>query len=210
MSDDTFDPSEVIKTLKSEDTDSDTKTSLPVIEDVEPRKDLFSKVISSTTVPPVTSKPKKVMSTKTTQPVQTIKPTLRPRLSTTSSERAYDIIVNQLERYRLAKYGSSDKVQALEKIIDTIMKYPKKIILDTILEFFVEHKDEEFLDEYHALQGIVACEPAVSMKIGIFYSVMMGLAKGTASKKTISMEMIKNVFQKEDFNVWLTMQLRNR
>ena len=189
MDNNTFNPAEVLGNLKSE-----TKE--------EPASTQPTKTESTSAKPKENKSDVKLVGAAPT--------TKLPKRKTTSSERAYDTLIANLEKFRTAKYASPAKIQALESIMNLVLKYPKKIILDTILEFFVEHRKEEFLDEYHALQGIVACEQAMSLKIRLFYSIMYSLANRTATKKTISIEMVKNVFQKEDFSVWLTMQLRGR
>lgn len=187
MDNNTFNPAEVLGNLKSETKEESTPTT---------------STKSATTKSQENKSEVKLVGAAST--------TKLPKRKTTSSERAYDTLIANLEKFRTAKYASPAKIQALESIMNLVLKYPKKIILDTILEFFIEHRKEEFLDEYHALQGIVACEQTMSLKIRLFYSIMYSLANRTASKKTISIEMVKNVFQKEDFNVWLTMQLRGR
>ena len=194
MDNNTFNPAEVLGNLKSDTKETPTETKS---EKVEPKEAPKAKIIK----PAPASEVKLVGTAPTTK---------TPKRKTTSSERAYDTLISYLDKFKNSRYGSVEKVQSLEKIMGLVLKYPKKIILDTILEFFVENKNAEFLDEYHALQGTITCDQAMSIKLRLFYSIMYSLAHRTASKKTISIDMVKNVFQKEDLNVWLTMQLRGR
>lgn len=197
MDNNTFNPAEVLGNLKSDTKETSAETKP---EKVEPKEAPKAKIIKSPT-----SEVKNEVKLVGTAPT-----TKTPKRKTTSSERAYDTLISYLDKFKNSRYGSPEKVQSLEKIMGLVLKYPKKIILDTILEFFVENKNAEFLDEYHALQGTITCDQAMSIKLRLFYSIMYSLAHRTATKKTISIDMVKNVFQKEDLNVWLTMQLRGR
>ena len=94
-----------------------------------------------------------------------------------------DTILTNLDKYINPKAGSSDRIQALAKIVDGITKQPTKEVLDTVLAFFTTNRDNDLLQENNALKNITELDITVHHKVRIFYVVMMQLARGTATKK---------------------------
>jgi hypothetical protein len=127
------------------------------------------------------------------------------------SERIVDTVERNLEVYRTATNGSSTKIEALVKVLDAAETQPKKNLLDTILKFFIANKDESFLDPLNALQGITLLNKSTSMKLRLFYEVMRSLSLGTATRNTISLEVIRSVFAKkasDDFTNWVSQRIK--
>ena len=83
-------------------------------------------------------------------------------------------------------------------------------MLDAVLTFFVNHRDDELLQENNALKNITELDITVHHKVRIFYAVMMELARGTATKKTISIEIIRNIFKTDDFPNWVAVKIAKR
>ena len=121
-----------------------------------------------------------------------------------------DTILTNLDKYINPKTGSSDRIQALAKIVDGITKQPTKEILDTVLAFFTTNRDNDLLQENNALKNITELDITVHHKVRIFYVVMMQLARGTATKKTISIEIIRNIFKTDDFPNWVAVKIAKR
>lgn len=121
-----------------------------------------------------------------------------------------DTILTNLDKYINPKTGSSDRIQALAKIVDGITKQPTKEVLDTVLAFFTTNRDNDLLQENNALKNITELDITVHHKVRIFYAVMMELARGTATKKTISIEIIRNIFKTDDFPNWVAVKIAKR
>ena len=121
-----------------------------------------------------------------------------------------DTILTNLDKYINPKAGSSDRIQALAKIVDGITKQPTKEVLDTVLAFFTTNRDNDLLQENNALKNITELDITVHHKVRIFYVVMMQLARGTATKKNISIEIIRNIFKTDDFPNWVAVKIAKR
>lgn len=123
------------------------------------------------------------------------------------SERALDTVNQYLATYKQAPIGDPVKVVALEKIVGIVSKHPKKSILDTILAFFVENKNEEFLNERNALQGIGTTTQDVNIRIRVLYKIMIDLAFNRATRKTLALTMVRNIFGSDDLINWIAVKL---
>lgn len=121
-----------------------------------------------------------------------------------------DVVNTNLSKYINPKAGSSERIQALAKVVDSISKQPTKDVLDTVLAFFISHRDDELLKENNALKNITELDITVHHKVRIFYAVMMELARGTATKQTISIEIIRNIFKSDDFPNWVAVTIAKR
>ena len=121
-----------------------------------------------------------------------------------------DTINTSLIKYINPKSGNSERIQALAKIVDGVIKQPTKDVLDTILAFFIEHRDNDLLQENNALKNITELDVTIHHKVRIFYTVMMGLARGTATKKNTSIEIIRNIFKSDDFPNWVAIKIAKR
>jgi hypothetical protein len=121
-----------------------------------------------------------------------------------------DAIIVNLDKYINPRTGSSERIQALAKIVDGIIKQPTKEVLDNVLAFFVSHRDDEQLQENNALKNITELDITVHHKVRLFYAVMMELARGTATKKTISIEIIRNIFKNDDFPNWVAVKIAKK
>lgn len=126
------------------------------------------------------------------------------------AERAHDNVKAYLLNFKEAKIGSNEKVEALQKVLEVVNRYPKKQVLDEIYKFFVENKKEDFLNPKNALQNTANIEKTSNIKIRVLYEVMYSLAHGTATKKTISLEVIRNIFKSDDFVNWVAVNLPKR
>jgi len=125
-------------------------------------------------------------------------------------DRVRDSINVNLTKYNDESLSSNERVRALSKIIEGVIAKPKKEILDDILKFFREHRNDEALQEAHALQGLMLLEKADHYRARVFYVVMMGLARGTANRSNISVEAIRTLFRSDDFPNWVAVQLARR
>lgn len=124
-------------------------------------------------------------------------------------ERAFDKTVGHLETYRDAKIGSLDKAVALQRLVETVVQHPKKNILDKVYEFFKENKNEEFLKETNALQNITSLTPDIKIRVELLYHLMYSLARGEATRRTISIDAIRDVFKSDDIANWVATTMRN-
>lgn len=121
--------------------------------------------------------------------------------------RTVDFVKKYLEDLATATCGSSDHTTAWAKLVDSTMRSPKKQVLDTVLAFFVKNKDEAFLNELNALQGTMTLERSMNLKVRLFYDIMLSIARGLATRKTISLEMVRTVFNSDDFVNWVAVKL---
>lgn len=148
---------------------------------------------------------KDVSTTKKTVSNVVLKDTIQRRSPT---ERAIDTVKQQLAVYKQEPYGSSARIQALARVVDTVGKFPKKNVLDEILTFFKENRKEEFLDEMHALQAIAQLTPGTRVKVQIIYYIMYSLANNTATKNNISLDMVQSIFKSDEIVAWVSVHLR--
>src|SRR5574344_885270 len=109
-----------------------------------------------------------------------------------------DTIITSLDKYINPRTGNSERIQSVAKV------------LDAVLAFFVTHRDDDLLQENNALKNITELDITVHHKVRIFYAVMMELARGTATKKTISIEIIRNIFKTDDFPNWVAVKIAKR
>lgn len=129
------------------------------------------------------------------------------KTTSTKGKKVKDNLQVCLENFRTAPNGSSVKVTALVKMIDTVSKTPKKSVLDEVLAFFRKYKNEDFIQEQNALQGITTVDLTQHYRIRIFYSVMIGLARRTATRKNTSINMIRTIFNSDEIANWVAIQL---
>jgi len=129
------------------------------------------------------------------------------KTTSTKGKKVKDNLQVCLENFRTAPNGSSVKVTALVKMIDIVSKTPKKSVLDEVLAFFRKYKNEDFIQEQNALQGITTVDLTQHYRIRIFYSVMIGLARRTATRKNTSINMIRTIFNSDEIANWVAIQL---
>ena len=120
--------------------------------------------------------------------------------------RVKDDVSIHLENLKLAANGAQ-RIAAWCKIIEVVVKYPKKSVFDEIHAFMKANKNEEFLSEAVALQNINTVEMTMHHRIRIFYTVMIGLARKTSTRRNTSIEVIRNIFSSDDFANWVAVQL---
>ena len=125
---------------------------------------------------------------------------------TTVVRRVKDDVSIHLENLKLAANGAQ-RIAAWCKIIEVVVKYPKKSVFDEIHAFMKANKNEEFLSEAVALQNINSVEMTMHHRIRIFYTVMIGLARKTSTRRNTSIEVIRNIFSSDDFANWVAVQL---
>lgn len=125
---------------------------------------------------------------------------------TTVVRRVKDDVSIHLENLKLAANGAQ-RIAAWCKIIEVVVKYPKKSVFDEIHAFMKANKNEEFLSEAVALQNITTVEMTMHHRIRIFYTVMIGLARKTSTRRNTSIEVIRNIFSSDDFANWVAVQL---
>ena len=125
------------------------------------------------------------------------------------AKRARDSVTVHLENLKNSP-NAMGRIAAWVRIIEVVTRFPKKSVLDEILTFFKENKDEAFLSESVALQGINTVEMTVHQKLRIFYTVMIGLAKRVATRKNTSIEVIRNIFASDELANWVAIQLDKR
>lgn len=127
-----------------------------------------------------------------------------------TTDRAVLAIKRNLDVYKTAEIGSMEKVEALSKITDTVMRLPKKPVLDTILAFFIENKDEDFLAPINALQNTTVLEKSINIRVRLLYEIMSSIARGTASRRTINLDMISNIFASDDILNWVAVKISKK
>lgn len=132
---------------------------------------------------------------------------IKQRVPRSSQERAVDTVNKYLGIFENAPVGSPDKVDALKNIVATVVRFPKKNVLNTILAFFKEHQDAEWLGPMQALQGTTVLDKTSSVRVRLLYETMMQLATGRASRKTISLDMVRNIFESDDLVNWLAVTM---
>ena len=132
------------------------------------------------------------------------------KTSTIRGKKSKDNVTVYLENFKMSPNGSSAKMQALLKMMELVVRLPKKSVLDEVLAFFKENKNEEFIQEQNALQGITAVDITQHHRIRIFYTVMIGLARKTATKKNTSVNVIRTIFNSDDIANWVAVQLNNK
>ena len=203
----TISPTDMIQQLRPKDVQPSTDTSTATSSDQQQSDGIQVKDASTHMVYKDTPKVEKIASKKTSQPVSNVvlKDTIQRRSPT---ERAIDTVKQQLAVYKQEPYGSSARIQALARVVDTVAKFPKKNVLDEILNFFKENRKEEFLDEMHALQAIAQLTPGTRVKVQIIYYIMYSLANNTASKSNISLDMVQNIFKSDEIVAWVSVHLR--
>lgn len=122
-------------------------------------------------------------------------------------ERASDTIQKYLAVIKESPIGSADTVDAWSKIIDTISRYPKKNVLDSVYAFFTENKDEDFLHEMNALANTAMLEKSVNIRVRLLYEIFHGLAHGRATRRTISLDTVRTIFGSDDLVNWIATKL---
>lgn len=124
-----------------------------------------------------------------------------------ASERAVETVQKNLELLRVSAYDSNDHNTAWKRLVEVIERSPKKNILDMIKVFFIKYKNDDFLNVLNALQGTVALEQSINIRVRLLYSIMTDIAAGTATRKSISLEMVRTVFKSDDFVNWVAVNL---
>lgn len=123
------------------------------------------------------------------------------------AERAFDAVSRALDVLATATTGSADHTDAWKKLVEIIERSPKKAVLDKIRAFFVANKEEKFLNELNALQGTTALEPGINIRVRLLYEIMSSIARGTATRRSLSLEMVRTVFKSDDFVNWVATSL---
>ncbi len=124
-----------------------------------------------------------------------------------AAERAQDALTRTLDILKKATPGTADHYTAWKKLVEIIERSPKKAILDAIRAFFVENKNASFLNELNALQGTTNLEPAINIRVRLLYEIMNSIARGTATRRSISLETVRTVFKSDDFVNWVATSL---
>lgn len=123
--------------------------------------------------------------------------------------RAKDNVQAHLENFKNATTAGT-RISALAKVVDIVVKFPKKAIFDEIFEFFLDNRQEAFLQENTALQGITLLDPTIHQRVRILYMVMITIARGNATRRNISIELLRNIFSNDDFANWVAVKLSRR
>lgn len=162
---------------------------------------------------PVTKTPD-VVAPKTAEPTATkvtVAPTgLSQDTKARLKDRVLDTINLNLDKYADASNSVADRTKALAKIIEGVVSKPKKEVLDNILKFFYAHRNDPALQEENALQGLMLLDKPDHYRARVFYTVMIGLARGTANQRNTSIDAIRTVFGSDDFPNWVAIKLAKR
>lgn len=134
-----------------------------------------------------------------------VKPVVQAKIVTGRDEGLEAKVLARLNAYKESTVPS-ERAYNLSELIKLVNTYPKNSVLNAILSFFKENKDEEFLDEKHALQGIETAGSSFVNKIRVMYDIMMKFANNEASSSTINIGVIRNVF-KDDVANWVAFKL---
>lgn len=136
-----------------------------------------------------------------------VNPVRNPLPKKDVNERALDTVIRTLDILATSKPGTADHTSSWKKLVELIERAPKKAVLDKIRAFFVNNKDSEFLNELNALQGTAALEPGINIRVRLLYEIMSSIARGTATRRSISLEMVRTVFKSDDFVNWVATSL---
>ena len=128
----------------------------------------------------------------------------------TRDERIIDRVVVSMTQYKELPVGSLERIVALQRVMEGTLRQPKKQLLDTVLKFFKENKDNPTFSETAALQRIVSLTPTARMQLEIFYQLFMMLATKRASRKTVSLNQLRNIFGNEEFLNWVAVTMTKR
>lgn len=128
----------------------------------------------------------------------------------TREERIIDKVHASLVQYKECPIGSLERIVALQKVMEGALRQPKKQLLDAILTFFKENKNEESFSECNALQRIVSLTPTARIQVEVFYQLFMLLAQKRASKRTISLNQLRGIFNNEEFLNWVAVAISKR
>lgn len=131
----------------------------------------------------------------------------------TPYEKAQDRISSYLEIYKnTTPYDSIERVRALQKILDIVTQHTSKTILDTVLRFFIENKDQAFLDPINALQGIAALDKSSNLKVRLLYTVFRRISTRTATRENTNIESLRTIFgEKNDaFIAWVATKVARK
>ena len=136
-----------------------------------------------------------------------VNPVRNPLPKKDVNERALDTVIRTLDILATSKPGTADHTSSWKKLVELIERAPKKAVLDKIRAFFVNNKDSEFLNELNALQGTAALEPGINIRVRLLYEIMSSIARGTATRRSISLEMVRTVLKSDDFVNWVATSL---
>lgn len=131
----------------------------------------------------------------------------------TPYEKAQDRISSYLEIYKnTIPYDNIERVRALQKILDIVTQHTSKTILDTVLRFFIENKDQAFLDPINALQGIAALDKSSNLKVRLLYTVFRRISTRTATRENTNIESLRTIFgEKNDaFIAWVATKVTRK
>lgn len=128
----------------------------------------------------------------------------------TREERIIDKVHTSLVQYKECAVGSLERIVALQKVMEGALRQPKKQLLDAILVFFKENKNEESFSECNALQRIVSLTPAARIQVEVFYQLFMLLAQKRANKSTVSLNQLRGIFNNEEFLNWVAVAMTKR
>lgn len=130
------------------------------------------------------------------------------RVKKTGDMRTIDAVNRYLDTIATATYASAERVTAWQRLVESVDRMPKRKVLDAILKFFRDNADEDFLSEINALQGTTALEPSVSVKVRMLYGLFRRMASPGATRKSLSLETIRSVWQSDDLVNWVAVNLR--
>lgn len=128
----------------------------------------------------------------------------------TKEEKAAAKILQYLQVYATDPIGNASRISALEQVVKTALQFPVKSNFDAILKFFKDHKDDDGFREENALQCIVMLQPESRIRVEMMYHILYSTAKGTASRKNISLDAIRSVFGNDEFVNWVGTIIRKR
>lgn len=125
--------------------------------------------------------------------------------------RAKDNVSIYLSNLKTAASVES-RVAAWQKIMSIFIKYPTKSVFDEIYEFFKTNKDEEFLSEAVALQGITSLDMSVHQRVRILYMTMrmMSTMLRKDARNKIGVNVLRNIFGNDNFSNWVSSTLNPR
>lgn len=124
--------------------------------------------------------------------------------------KAIDLIGAYLDTYKKENPGTKKRAETLLQITNSALRFPRKQILDTIINFLRENKNELFLDPINAFQGIEVLRKSDNLKVRVFFTTMQKIANNTANRKTVNIEAIRTIFANEDFVNWVAVKLEKR
>lgn len=179
-------------------------------KDNPPLEEAVQQEMEAAKIEPVVSEEIKKEIEKEATQVEIPKTVLKSKVTVDPTTRAFDQIQVFLDQWAKMPANDPKKSDILINVVRLIQKQPKKIILDSLLEFFRLNRNKEFIDPAHALQSTQNLAPVDSIRVRILYGIMYKLSHNQATRENINLETIRSIFRSDDLTNWVAVQIETR